>query len=322
MPIQVSVPVLTYNAENFIEETLESIFNQTYQNLELIISDDCSKDNTVEVIEKWCRQPRVKERFNNIVVITVPKNTGIPANYNRCLKATTSEWIKLISGDDALMPNCIQDNMDFVQANKEVKVLYSYNRVYENTFEEHNFVNLNPQSSPTNIINDTITSQEQYELLLMGDRIAFTPSRFLSRTAIFDVGLPDESLYSEDYQLKLGFTKKGYKLFFMEKETVLYRKHEFASSNMIKEYVLKPHYFKTESFRKKCVYPNLPYDIRMAEKFSWMVNQLFRVEFLNNKNKVNQTIYYFLNVIANPFRYVIYFKSKYVKKYKNNIFCK
>ncbi|MFY7734922.1 MAG: glycosyltransferase, partial [Bacteroidia bacterium] len=46
----VSVPVVTYNAAEFVLETLESIFNQTYQNIELIVSDDCSKDNTVEIV--------------------------------------------------------------------------------------------------------------------------------------------------------------------------------------------------------------------------------------------------------------------------------
>ena len=71
----VSVPVLTYNAAEFVEDTLESIFNQTYQNIELIISDDCSKDTTVALVENWCSQPRVKKRFVEIKIITVPKNT-------------------------------------------------------------------------------------------------------------------------------------------------------------------------------------------------------------------------------------------------------
>lgn len=318
----VSVPVLTYNAESFIEETLESIFNQTYQTIELIISDDCSKDNTVQIVEDWCAQPRVIARFTDIKIITVPKNTGIPANYNRCITASTGEWIKAISGDDALMPSCVEDNIDFINNNQEVKVLYSYNRVYENTFEEENFVGLNPKKSPHNIINDTITANEQYQLLLAGDRIAFTPSRFLSKNAIFDAGIPDESLYSEDYQLKLSFTKKGYKLFFMEKETVLYRQHDFASSNTIKEYILKPHYFKTESFREKCIYPYIPYDAKMSQKFSWIVNQIFRINLFNTKNKINDFLYYVLNVVLNPFKYIIYFKSKFIAKYKNNIFYK
>ena len=102
---------MTYNAAEFVLETLESVFHQTHPIIELIISDDCSKDNTVELVEQWCSQQRVKERFTDIKIITVPKNTGIPANFNRCIKASTGEWLKLISGDDAFMPNCIEDNL-------------------------------------------------------------------------------------------------------------------------------------------------------------------------------------------------------------------
>lgn len=318
----VSVPILTYNSSQFIEETLESIFHQTYENIQLIVSDDCSKDNTVAIVEEWCNQPRVKERFADIKIITVPKNTGIPANYNRCIKASDAEWIKAISGDDALMPNCIADNLDFVTNNKEVKVLYSYNRVYQDTFTAQNFIGLNPKISPLNIINDEITAREQYELLLIGDRIAFTPSRFLSKEAIIVSGIPDESLYSEDYQLKLNFTKKGYKLFFMEKETVLYRQHDLASSNMIKEYVLKPHYFKTETFREKCIYPFIPLDIKLSEKFNWRVNQIFRIERLNRKNKFSSALHYVLTALLNPFHYIIYFKANFIPKYKETTFYK
>jgi glycosyltransferase involved in cell wall biosynthesis len=277
----VSVPVLTYNSALFIEETLESVYNQTYQNIELIVSDDCSKDNTVEIVNKWCQQERVKKRFANIKIITVPKNTGIPANYNRCVNASSGEWIKMISGDDALMPNCVKDNVEYVENRPEIKVLYSFNRVYKNTFSEQNYIGLNPSKVPSSIINDDITSNEQYKLLLISDRIAFTPSRFLNKSALIHSGLPDENLFSEDYQLKLGFTKNGFKLHFMQKETVLYRQHDLASSNTVKEYIIKPHYFKTESFRKKCIYPYIPFDLHFSHKFSWIVNQIYRIEFFN-----------------------------------------
>ena len=245
MSILVSVPVLTYNAAEFVEETLESIFNQTYSNIELIISDDCSKDNTVEIVTKWCEQDRVKARFTNIKIITVPKNTGIPANYNRCVNASSGEWIKMISGDDGLMPNCVEDNINHVTANPEIKVLYSYLKIYRNTFEEKNFIRLSPASYPTHIITDEITAFEQYQLFLVSDRIQFTPSMFLNKKAILEAGLPKEHLFSEDFQTKLNLTKAGFKLHFFEKQTVLYRQHEMATNNMIQDYVLKPHYFNT-----------------------------------------------------------------------------
>ena len=49
----VSIVVITYNSSKYVLDTLQSVYNQTYKNLELIISDDCSSDNTVAIVEKW-----------------------------------------------------------------------------------------------------------------------------------------------------------------------------------------------------------------------------------------------------------------------------
>jgi alpha-1,3-rhamnosyltransferase len=316
----VSVPVLTYNAAEFVEETLESIFNQTYRNIQLIVSDDCSKDNTVAIVEKWCNQSRVKERFADIKIITVPKNTGIPANYNRCVNASDGEWIKIISGDDGLMPNCVEDNVKHIEENPYIKVLYSYLRIYRNTFEEKNFVTLSPASYPSHIITPEITALEQYQLFLVSDRIQFTPSMFLNKEAILKAGLPKEHLFSEDFQTKLNLTKAGFKLHFFEKETVLYRQHEMATNNMIQDYVLKPHYFKTENFRKEYIYPNVPKDVKYRHKFNWMANQIFRFESINRTSKFSTALHYLLTSVLNPFKYIIYFKATFLSKYKENNF--
>ncbi|MEZ4877575.1 MAG: glycosyltransferase family 2 protein [Flavobacterium sp.] len=322
MSILVSVPVLTYNSAEFVEETLESIYNQTYQNLQLIISDDCSKDNTVEIVQKWCNQSRVKERFADIKIITVPKNTGIPANFNRCIKASDGDWLKLISGDDALLPNCILDNVKHVLENPSIKVLYSYLKIYRNTFEEKNFVKLSPAKLPTHIITTEISAFEQYQLFLVSDRIQFTPSMFLNKEAILKAGLPKEHLFSEDFQTKLNLTKAGFKLHFFEKETVLYRQHEMATNNMIQDYVLKPHYFKTEDFRKEYIYPNVPIDVKRWHQFNWIANQIFRIERLNRKTTFSSFLHYILTSVLNPFKYIIYIKATYITKYKDIVFYK
>jgi len=317
MQTPVSVIVITYNSSKFIKETLESIKMQGYPNLELIISDDCSKDNTVAICQTWIENN--KERFVNSQLITVPENTGIPSNHNRGLKAANSQWIKFLAGDDALLPNCIEENMNYVSNHPDAKVIYSYTMVYENEFQEEKFLRLNPSSFPSHIISDDLSASKQYKILLNGDRIPFTPSLFLNRDAIWDAGLPDEDLFSEDYQTKLNLTKRGYKLFFMEKKTVLYRQHHGAVNNTIKKYILKPHYFKTENFRKRYIYPYIPWDIRLSHKYNWVVNQIFKIDFLNKENLINRSIYFIINII-NPFKYIIYIKSHYIKKYKDNIF--
>ena len=314
----VSITVITYNSAKYVIETLESAKAQTYQNIELIISDDHSTDNTVKDCQQWIEKN--KEWFIRTELITIPENTGVSANCNRGIKAAHGEWVAFIAGDDALLPHCIEDNMDYVLNHPDVKVLYSYNKMYKNEFKKENFLRLNPPCFPTNIISAEISAHGQYKLLLAGDKIPFTPSLFLNRDAIWDAGLPDEDLFSEDYQTKLKLTKKGYKLYFMEKETVLYRQHDNASNNTIKEYILKPHYFKTENFRIRYIYPHIPMDIRLSHKYSWMVNKIFKIDFFNEMNEMNKFIFYVLNVVLNPFKYIIYFKSHYIAKYKNNVF--
>lgn len=318
----ISVPVVTYNSAEFIIETLESIFNQTYKTLELIVSDDCSTDNTVQIIQKWCSQERVLNRFVKVQVITVPKNTGIPANFNRCVRACNGEWLKFIAGDDLLMPNCVLDNITHVLKDPTINVLYSYLRIYKNTFTEDNFIKRSPGTFPTHIISPSITAEEQYQLLLAGDKIPFTPGMFLNRQAILKAGLPKEHLFSEDYQTKLNLTRSGFKLNFLEKETVCYRQHDYAINNTVKEYVLKPHYFKTENFRRELVYPNIPNDIKLRHQFNWVVNQVFRFECLNLKSWYSSYLHYILTCILNPFNYVVYIKSTFISKYKDNVFYK
>jgi glycosyltransferase involved in cell wall biosynthesis len=112
----VSIIVITYNSSKYVLETLESAYNQTYQNIELIVSDDCSTDNTVEICQKWI--DKYKVRFARTKLIIVEKNTGIVPNVNRGYKAAKGKWIKGVSGDDVLFPNSIQEYVSFALATK------------------------------------------------------------------------------------------------------------------------------------------------------------------------------------------------------------
>ncbi|TXH52940.1 MAG: glycosyltransferase family 2 protein, partial [Bacteroidia bacterium] len=99
----VSIIVVTYNSSKFVLETLESAKSQTYQNIELLISDDGSTDDTLQICKDWLTQN--KDRFVHTELITVEKNTGIPANCNRGIKAANGEWITFIDSDDTVNEN-------------------------------------------------------------------------------------------------------------------------------------------------------------------------------------------------------------------------
>ena len=127
----VSIIIATYNSSSFVVETLESIVKQTWEKLELIITDDCSGDNTVELCQAWLKNNR--ERFIYAQILTFERNTGVAANANRGLYVAKGKWIKFLAADDTLKTNCIEDNILWTISHPEVKVLFSKIEVYRDT---------------------------------------------------------------------------------------------------------------------------------------------------------------------------------------------
>ncbi len=105
----VSVCIPAYNNAAYIKETIDSILKQTWKNLELVICDDKSKDNTIEVIES-IKDDRIRLCKNE-------KNLGMSGNWNKCLHECKGEFIKLICADDMLREDAIE---------KEVRALIEH----------------------------------------------------------------------------------------------------------------------------------------------------------------------------------------------------
>lgn len=321
MPL-VTVGISTYNSSNFILETLESIYAQTYQNIELIISDDASSDDTVQKVKDWLATDNRHDRFADVKILEVEENTGVSANANRKLKVTSGEWIKSIGHDDALLPDCVSDNMQYVHDNPDARVVFSKLKIYKNTLEEKNLL----YTTPENITKDSIiwsdrSAQSQYRKLLVGDKIHFSPSLFIHRQTLTSMGGYDERFsLLEDYPLWLNLTKNGYKLYFMDKVTVKYRRHAKAINNTGVNYLINPNYFKYEEFRRIYTYPYLPLGIRLDQRYTWYVSQIFKPKWLNKNKKPFKICYTILIAFLNPFRYYIFFKKRFNKSVLNDDF--
>ena len=124
----VSVCVITYNSEKTILQTLESIKNQTYKNIELIVSDDCSKDNTSKIVKEWLESN--SNRFVNSKLLTAIQNNGIAANMNNSIINSTGEWIKVLAGDDLLKESCISEFVNYVTNNPNIEFVVSKIEVF------------------------------------------------------------------------------------------------------------------------------------------------------------------------------------------------
>ncbi len=116
----VSAIIPAYNAARFIEATLESILAQTYQNIEVIVVDDGSKDATPEIVRKFSdRDPRI--------TLIQQANAGVAAARNRAIQSAKGEFVAPIDADDIWYPHKLEKQVQcFLEANSEVGLVYAW----------------------------------------------------------------------------------------------------------------------------------------------------------------------------------------------------
>jgi glycosyltransferase involved in cell wall biosynthesis len=109
----VSVIIPVYDVEDYVQEAIESIQNQTYKNLEIIIIDDGSTDNTSKIVEE------VAKDDNRIIFYKNEKNLKIVKTLNRALSLANGEYIARMDGDDISALDRIEKKVNFLEENKE-----------------------------------------------------------------------------------------------------------------------------------------------------------------------------------------------------------
>lgn len=101
MNIKLSVCIPTYNRAAFLEETIESILSQATDDIEIVISDNCSQDNTGEIIRQ------LQQKFGQITYFKWDENKGADLNYLKVVELAKGEYCWLLGSDDALIPGAI-----------------------------------------------------------------------------------------------------------------------------------------------------------------------------------------------------------------------
>lgn len=122
----VSICIPTCNGEAYLDECLKSAINQTYKNIEIIVSDDASTDNTIHIMDTFKTDIDIPVRVYN----HYPK--GIGANWNNCIKNSKGKFIKFLFQDDVLAPNCIEKLMKLMLTENNIAIVYARrNFIYE-----------------------------------------------------------------------------------------------------------------------------------------------------------------------------------------------
>ncbi len=187
----VSIICLAYNHENFVVETLNSVIQQNYQPIELIIVDDYSKDRTKLEINNWLlSHPEVQFIANEF-------NIGNTKSFNNALKIAKGEYIIDLAADDLLLPNGIQMQVNAFQKSKfkNLGVVYGNAEIIneDGSFNSFYFpVDKNGKVISKRIIGDIYSS-----VLSTGDSICSVSA--LIKKSVFDfLGGYDETLAYED----------------------------------------------------------------------------------------------------------------------------
>lgn len=270
----VTVAVITYNSAQFVVETLDSIKAQTYSEVELIISDDASKDDTIQVCKQWVSQNQ--DRFVRSIVLESKQNTGISGNCNRALKASKGVWFKLIAGDDLLEKHAISEFVLFSHNRDKIDaIVCDCSKYYPNRI---NGKCLELMRTPNRylLFNKYSTAIWQYNLSKF-ILLAYGPCTFIRTKVLKQIDGYDERFpMQEDQPLFLALTKNNVMIHYLSKPLIRYRIYETSVTHSRN----KHEYYTPSSIRILTIYQ----PIYVVENLGFIWHYLYKYSlFLTNK---------------------------------------
>ena len=234
----VSVIAVSFNQENLILETLDSIYNQDYEKIELIVSDDGSNDGTVEQVRSWLTENG--KRFLRATLLTSEANEGICRNVKKGISHATGYWIKPIACDDILCQDAVTkfvkesltENLDLIFS--QMTLFRGKRDCIEATFNYlKNPLKISLLDNPLML----------HDVVLM-DNFLPAPSAFYTRR-IFDAagGIDTRFKHLDDWPLWMRMIPLVGRIGWIEKPLVLYRISEKSISQSKNKLAFNPNLF-------------------------------------------------------------------------------
>lgn len=203
----VTVITLVYNTGKYMPATLASIKNQTYSNIQHIIVDDCSSDDSAKIVEDWLAQNNYTAKF-----IVNKQNKGICENLNFLLQNFVKGKYCAFIGDDIMMPTKIEDDVKFMEARPELAMCYSKMIIFDTQKKEEIFQNIKSSNTP---FEDYIDGE---------NHLISTPTLFIRKDTYNEVGYYDERYICEDFDMILRITHR-FPIGFRDEYTIKYIVH-------------------------------------------------------------------------------------------------
>lgn len=215
----VSIIMPSWNTEKFIAETIQSVIDQTYTNWELIIVDDCSKDNTDEIVASF-KDKRIRYLHNE-------KNSGAALTRNRAMREARGEWIAFLDSDDLWVPEKLEHQINFMKENGYYLSFTEYEKIDENSKPLNIYV-----SGP-----DKVTKHKMYNYDYIGQLTMMYNAKKFGLIQIKDIKK------NNDYAIRLQLYKNpGTCAYLLKENLAKYRVRKVSISHDKFRRKFKSHY--------------------------------------------------------------------------------
>ncbi|MHA1757627.1 MAG: glycosyltransferase family 2 protein [Promethearchaeota archaeon] len=309
--VEISVLMPSFNHSQFIREAIESVLDQTYKDFEFIIIDDCSSDNSVEIIKLY------KKKDNRIRLICHSKNMGIAKTQNELIELARGKYIAFINSDDVWIKNKLEKQMKILKKNEDL-IVWSDGIIIDKNSKYSKLTFLEKYKS-----NDRKKRGNIFYELLKGNYIFFS-SLILKKSNLGDLRFNDKFKLISDYLFELKLAS-NYRYYATNEPLAKYRLHDYNTINsdktrLVKELILT-YLIILEDFQNK-----LPRKIKgfliseIIEGFILLneiqnakpyVFKAFKLNFFNINN-----FFDFFRCFIN-LKILLVFLSKILKIYKN-----
>ena len=218
---EVSVVMASYNHENFISDSIRSVLEQNFGNLELIIVDDASSDRSREIIESFSiRDPRVRSVFHD-------KNEGIARTFNDGLNLAGGRYAAITASDDVWLTDKLRLQMDVLERNRDL-VVWS-----EAVIIDTNGTSTGELFTTAKKARHRKKSGDIFEELIRGNFVS-GQSLIFRRDNLGTIRFDETLKYLNDYKFVLDLAKK-FRFFFIDEPLVMYRVHPGNTINSDQE---------------------------------------------------------------------------------------
>lgn len=312
--MKVSVIVPVYNAENYLARSLDSIVNQVYKNLEIIVIDDASTDNTKQIIKEYAEKDCRIVPFYSVI------NNGVSASRNIGLKASTGDYIMFVDSDDELTKDAIRRMVDI--ANKyNSDFVDSYHLLYYRKYNTKQ-VSFTEHKLPKKVL--VLGSLKENNKVL--DMYTYITGKLIKRDLIENLEFDESLSRYEDlvFEHELKIRIKNY--VFLNKVTYFYYQRE---DSLVNTFGTKHLCFLEAAKKVKEIYKEYDKDIKDrvdAMLFQNMVLTLFTKVIKNNESLsyntkiVNECLIDLMDIFKDyqNNKYINRLMKKFVVKYINN----